>query len=150
MQFYMYLPNAEAPDQFVVTDDTHALLLRTENAGAGYAPVITNPAGDMTMLKVRYSSVFGDSFVFTDVTGNRGTYHTNVHKDVVTMHMMTGGWDVQYYKPEGTVKINKLRKRVADVTLLPDYALCFSIDLKDTSELLFVVGSLLAVSYFLR
>ena len=149
MQFFMYLPDASIPGQFVITDASGNLLLRTENRGRSFCPVITDPAGDTEMLKVRYSSVFGDSFVFTDVTGNRGTYHVKEHKAVISMHMMSGCWDIQYYKPEGTIRIDRIGHRVADVTLNPDYALYFSIDMKDSSELLFVIGSLLAVSYFL-
>lgn len=149
MQFSMYLPDAGVPGQFVVTDASGKLLLRTENPGHSFCPVITDPAGDTKMLKVRYSSVFGDSFIFSDVTGNRGTYHVKEHKAVIDLHMMTGRWDVRYYKLEGTIHIDRLDKRVADVTLNPDYALYFCIDMKDSSELLFVIGSLLAVSYFL-
>ena len=149
MQFSMYLPNADMPGQFVVADADGRFILRTENQERSFCPVITDPAGDTQMLKVRYSSVFGDSFVFSDVTGNRGTYHVKEHKAVISMHMMSGCWDIQYYKPEGTIRIDRIGHRVADVTLNPDYALYFSIDMKDSSELLFVIGSLLAVSYFL-
>lgn len=145
----MYLPDAGAFGQFVVTDASGNLLLRTENPGRSFCPVITDPAGDTEMLRVRHSSVFGDSFVFSDITGNRGTYHIKEHKAAIFMHMMAGRWDVQYYKPGGTIRIDRLGKRVADVTLDPDYALYFSIDMKDSSELLFVVGTLLAVSFFL-
>ena len=149
MQFSMYLPDADQPGNFAIVDADGHLILCTENPGRSFAPVITDPAGDMTMLKVRYSPVFGDSFVFSDVTGNRGTYHVKEHKAVIDMHMMAGRWDVQYYKTEGTIRIDKVGHRIADVTLDPDYALYFHIDMKDSSELLFVVGSLLAVSYFL-
>lgn len=149
MLFSMYLPNAEDPSRFVVADASGNLLLCTENPGRLYCPVITDPAGDTKMLKVRYSSVFGDSFVFSDITGNRGTYHVKEHKTFLSMHMMSGRWDVRYYKPENTIRIDRQGKRVADVTIEPDYALYYSIDMKDDSELLFVVGSLLAVSYFL-
>ena len=149
MQFSMYLPDASKPGCFVIADADGTLILRTENPGRSFAPAITDPSGDTQMLKVRYSSIFGDSFVFSDVTGNRGTYHVKEHKAVIEMHMMSGRWDVQYYKPENTIHIDRLGHRVADVTLDPDYALYFRVDMKDSSELLFVIGSLLAVSYFL-
>lgn len=149
MQFSMYMPENARPGEFVITDPDGQLLLRTRNEGHSFAPVITNPAEDMQMLKVRYSSVFGDSFVFSDVTGNRGTYRVKDHRSVIDMHMMAGRWDLRYYEPDGTVLIRHLDKVAANVTLQPDYALYFSIDLKESSELLFVVGSLLAVSYYL-
>ena len=149
MQFYMYLPDASKPGCFVIADADGTLILRTENPGRSFAPAITDPSGDTQMLKVRYSSVFGDSFIFSDVTGNRGTYHVKEHTAVIEMHMMAGRWDIQYYKPEGTIRIHRLGHRIADATLDPDYALYFHVDMKDSSELLFVVGSLLAVSYFL-
>lgn len=149
MQFSMYMPENARTGEFVIADQDGQLLLRTTNEGHTFSPVITNPAGDMQMLKVRYSSVFGDSFVFSDVTGNRGTYRVKDHRSVIDMHMMAGRWDLRYYEPDGTVLIRHLDRVAAHVTLSPDYALYFSIDLEESSELLFVVGSLLALSYYL-
>ena len=149
MQFHMYLPDADRPENFIITDDRNTPVLKTTSDGLSWNRLITNPAGDMTMLKVRYSSVFGDSFVFSDVTGNRGTYHVKGHTALIDMHMMTGRWDLRYYKPEGTVTVKRLDKVVAEASIDPDYALYFHIDLKDSAELLFTVGSLVAVSYYL-
>lgn len=150
MFFSMYTTEPAKPGQFVIADADGQLVLRTANEGHAFCPIVTNPAGDMQMLKVRYSSVFGDSFVFSDVTGNRGTYRVKEHRAVIDMHMMTGRWDLRYYEPDRSVVIHHLDRIVAEVTLLPEYDMYFQIDLKDTSELLFVVGSLLAVSYFIR
>ncbi len=150
MFFSMYTTEPAKPGQFVITDADGQLVLRTANEGHAFCPIVTNPAGDMQMLKVRYSSVFGDSFVFSDVTGNRGTYRVKEHRAVIDMHMMTGRWDLRYYEPDRSVVIRHLDRIVAEVTLLPEYDMYFQIDLKNTSELLFVVGSLLAVSYFIR
>ncbi len=150
MLFSMYTTDPTACGQFVIADADGQLVLCTSNEGHSFCPIVTNPAGDMQMLKVRYSSFLGDSFVFSDVTGNRGTYRVKEHRSVIDMHMMSGRWDLRYYAPDRSVVIRHLDKIAASVTLLPEYDMYFQIDLKDTSELLFVVGSLLALSYFLR
>lgn len=145
MKIHMYLPDAGRTGRFIVTDQNHLLLLTTEDEPQGRWK-ITDPAGDTVLLKIRHASLSGESFVFSDITGVRGAYHLRRHASVISYHMLNDRWEMQYHKTERTVKITRRGKKIATARLLPEYAAYFIADITEPSELLFVTGSLLAVS----
>lgn len=146
MKIHMYLPDAGRPDRFAVTDENRRLLLLTAGDPPPWRRRITDPAGDAVLLNVRYASLSGESFVFSDITGTRGAYHLRRYASVIRYHMLNDRREMQYHKTEGTIKITRRGKMIATARLLPEYAAYFTADIMEQSELLFVTGSLLAVS----
>ena len=146
MKIHMYLADAGQPDRFAVTDENRRLLLLTAGDPPLWRRRITDPAGDAVLLHVRCTSLPGESFVFSDITGTRGAYHLRRYSAVIRYSMLNGRWEMQYHKTESTVKITRRGKTIATARLLPEYAAYFIADITEPSELLFVVGSLLAVS----
>ncbi|HCT91471.1 MAG TPA: hypothetical protein DF613_08860 [Lachnospiraceae bacterium] len=146
MKIHMYLPDADQTDRFAVTDENLHLLLLTAGDSPQWRRRITDPSGDAVLLNVRYASLSGESFVFSDITGTRGTYHLRRYSAVIRYHMLNGRREMQYHKADGAVTITRRGKKIATARLLPEYTAYFIADITEPSELLFVVGSLLAVS----
>lgn len=146
MHIHMYLPDADQTDRFAVTDENHRLLLLTAGDPAPWQRRITDAAGDTTLLHVRHSTLPGEHFVFSDITGVRGVYHLHRYESVITYNMLNDRWEMQYHKTARTVKLSRRGKNIASARLLPEYACYFTADIAEPSELLFVTGSLLAVS----
>lgn len=146
MNIHMYLPEAAYPGRFVVTEENGRVILLTTEATPLWSRCITSPAGDTVLLKVRYTSRAGESFIFSDITGIRGAYHLRRYEAVVNYHMLNERREMQYNRLEGTVRLTRRGKPIATARILPEYASYFFADIIDPSELLFVSGSLLAVS----
>lgn len=146
MKIHMYLPDTSQTDRFAVTDENRRLILLTAGKPPQWRRRITDPAENTVLLNVRYASLSGESFVFSDITGTRGTYHLHRYSAVIRYHMLNGRREMQYHRAEGSVKISRRGKQIAAARLLPEYAAYFIADITDPSELLFVTGSLLAVS----
>lgn len=150
MLFSMYLPDNAREGCFVITNEENQVVLETAPGDAPASWKISEPSAQFTLLSVRCSSFGGESIVFSDATGTRGTYHVRRYDAAVTYRMLNGRWETQYRKKDGTVSITRRGRRVALARLLPEYRLYFEIDMAEPSELLFTAGSLLAVTTALR
>lgn len=146
MIFHMYLPDETKKSCFVITNDANQVVLETAPGESPRSWSVSEPSVEFSLLSVRFSSFAGENIVFSDATGIRGTYHIHRYDAMLTYKMLNGRWEMQYMKKSGTVHITRRGKEVASARLLPQYSLYFEIDITEPSELLFTVGSLLAVT----